>query len=481
MGILNDFGKKELIFTFGRYISYFFQIVKGFLLAKILGPELFGVFGVFMLIKQYLVYSNLGIQYALNIKLSVDNNFDSEFSNNIKSIINSSFTLSVFTSLVLVLVSILLIYLKIDFNYDIPTSHFVVGLLLVTILIHVQEIFLNVFRIKKEFYVILATEILISISAIVVILFFEGIELFYAVIIAWIIALLLSIFIFRFKYQYSIRWDVKMIKPLIIIGVPFLIYNFCFNLISMASRSVVAYGYEINEMGYFTFAVSLTTAIMLVFNSATWIIYPSLINKLSDKLLNVQDQQSLLLSITKKTISVLFILITTTMVLLPLVFFFFPEYLLSKKVIIILLINQLVINSGFALSSYLVGRNMFKLLIKSSIISLISCFILMLVLSYFKFDFSWIAFANLIGSFIYINYLIFITSKIQNFNYKTFKNLFGFSLQINLIIFSVLIMFGYYFIGFIFCFMVGGYLLKDELIELVKIIKLKIFVRHTNS
>ena len=79
MGILNDFGKKELIFTFGRYISYFFQIVKGFLLAKILGPELFGVFGVFMLIKQYLVYSNLGIQYALNIKLSVDNNFDSEF------------------------------------------------------------------------------------------------------------------------------------------------------------------------------------------------------------------------------------------------------------------------------------------------------------------------------------------------------------------------------------------------------------------
>ena len=91
-----------------------------------------------------------------------------------------------------------------------------------------------------------------------------------------------------------------MIKPLIIIGVPFLIYNFCFNLISMASRSVVAYGYEINEMGYFTFAVSLTTAIMLVFNSATWIIYPSLINKLSDKLLNVQDQQSLLLSITKK-------------------------------------------------------------------------------------------------------------------------------------------------------------------------------------
>ena len=105
----------------------------------------------------------------------------------------------------------------------------------------------------------------------------------------------------------------------------------------------------------------------------------------------------------------------------------------------------------------------------------------MLVLSYFKFDFSWIAFANLIGSFIYINYLIFITSKIQNFNYKTFKNLFGFSLQINLIIFSVLIMFGYYFIGFIFCFMVGGYLLKDELIELVKIIKLKIFVRHTNS
>ena len=167
MGILSDLGKKELIFTFGRYIVYFFQIIKGFLLAKILGPDLFGLFGIFILIQQYLVYSNLGVQYALNIKVSVNDEDQSSFSEKIKSIINSSFVLFVFTSISLIIISIIIIYYKFDFNYEIPTSHFIFGLLGITLLFHLQEIFLNIFRIQKKFYIILATEILVSLSAII--------------------------------------------------------------------------------------------------------------------------------------------------------------------------------------------------------------------------------------------------------------------------------------------------------------------------
>ena len=452
-----------MFFAIGRYIVYFFQIIKGFLLAKILGPELFGLFGIFILIQQYLVYSNLGIQYALNVKLSVNDDDKSDFSEKIKSTINSSFVLFVFTSILLIIISTIMIYYKVDFKQIIPTSHFIIGLLGVTILFHLQEIFLNIFRIQKKFYIIIITEILISISAIIVIPFFNGLELFYAVIISWFIALLLSTFIFKINYKYEIKWDTKMIKPLIFIGVPFLLYNFSFNLISMSSRSFVAYFYSIKEMGYFTFAVSLTTAIMLIFNSVSWIIYPRLINKLSNSSLSLREQESLLFNLTKKTLAILFILITSSIIFLPIIFFILEEYSFSFKSIIILLVNQIVINSTFALNSYLVGRNLFKQLILSSIIALVSCIFFSFIFIELNLDYSWIAFANLVASIIFLNSVILIACKKQRLNYKYLINSFNFLLQFFLISFALLTIFGFFKIGFMIFLLLMFIFLKNEI------------------
>ena len=474
MGALTDLGKKELIFTLGRYISYFFQIIKGFLLAKILGPELFGFFGIFLLVQQYLVYSNFGIQYALNIKLSVNDSHKSTLSKSIKSIIDSSFTLIIFSSSLLLIVSLFLIYLKIDFNFVVPKSHFIIGLLVITILFHVQEVFLNVFRIKKEFYVILFTEICISISAIVVIPFFDGIELLYAVIISWILALILSVTIFKINYKHTIKWDVKMVKPLLAVGLPFLLYNFSFNLISMASRSFVAYSFKINEMGFFTFAVSLTTAIMLVFKSVSWIIYPRLITQLSDSTLSNKQLESLLFGLTKKTLAVLFILILSSIIFLPLIFYFLPKYSVSYNTVVILLINQIVINSAFALTSYLVGRNMFNVLISSSIFALVFCVFLMFIFTSYNLDYAWVAFANLVGSFIFVNYLIFITCKKQKLSYRFIFNSFNFFIQLSLIIFALLTLYDYSIIGIIIFFITMLIFLKNDILSIFKIIKSKI-------
>mgnify|MGYP001064754520 CR=1 FL=1 len=474
MEVLTDLGKKELIFTIGRYIGYSFQILKGFLLAKILGPELFGFFGVFLLVQQYLVYSNFGIQYALNIKLSVNDNNKSTLSKSIKSIIDSSFTLIIFSSCLLLIVSLFLIYSKIDFNFVVPKSHFIIGLLVITILFHIQEVFLNVFRIKKEFYVILFTEICISISAIVVIPFFDGIELLYAVIISWILALILSVTIFKINFKHTIRWDIKMVKPLLAVGLPFLLYNFSFNLISMASRSFVAYNYKISEMGFFTFAVSLTTAIMLVFNSVSWIIYPRLITQLSDNALINRQLESLLFGLTKKTLAVLFVLTLSSIMFLPLIFSFLPKYSVSYNTVVVLLINQIAINSAFALTSYLVGRNMFKVLISSSIFALVFCCLLMFLFTSLNFDYAWIAFANLIGSMVFFNYLIFITCRKQKLNYRYLFSSFNFFIQINLIAFALFTLFDFPILGLIIFSVIMMIFLKNDVFEVFKIIKSKI-------
>ena len=46
-------------------------------------------------------------------------------------------------------------------------------------------------------------------------------------------------------------------------------------------------------MGLFAFSVSLSTAVMLVFNSISWIIYPRLISRLSDVKLGKKGQHRL--------------------------------------------------------------------------------------------------------------------------------------------------------------------------------------------
>jgi len=448
--ILSGLGKKEVIFTFGRYVTYFFQILKGFLLAKVLGPELFGIFGIFILIQQYLVYSNFGIQYALNIKLSVDHVKHSILSNNLRAIIDSAFTLTTVSSIILIVTSLLLIYMNVDVNIVVPKSHFIIGLLLVTILFHIQEVFLNIFRIQKKFYVILTTEILIAFSAIIVIPFFSGIELLYAVVISWILSLFVSLSIFRVNYGNKLSWNTNMIKPLLSIGIPFLLYNFSFNLISMTSRSFVAYFFSISEMGLFAFSVSLSTAVMLVFNSISWIIYPRLISRLSDVKLGKIEQEKLLIDLTKKTISFLLIVTLLAILFLPLIFFILPEYYDSIDTILVLLINYIVINSSFALTSYLVGRNLYKVLIRCSLYSLLVSCLLMLLFAYYNLSIVWIAFANLIGSLTFVNYLTFITCKRQGFIYTNLANSFTYLTQGIFIVTALVILYNFRVIGFIF-------------------------------
>lgn len=446
--LLNYFGKKEFLFALGRYFVYFLQVLKGFLLAKILGPYVFGIYGIFILAQQYLVYSNFGIQYALNIKLSTEGTNFSNISTSQRSIINSSFSLSIISTLILILISIALIYSNIELGVGVPKPHFILSLLIITSLFHVQEVFLNVARIQKKFYTILITEVLIATGPIIAIQFFNGLELLYAVIILWIMSLFISLMIFKLNLNLSIKWETSRIKPLLIIGLPFLIYNFCFNLIQMSTRSIVATEFDLTAMGLYTFAVSLTSAIMLLFNSAAWIIYPKLISTLSNKKLDVSSQEQALTTLTQKIISFLLTLTLISFLFIPLVLAFLPEYSNSFSSISILLVNQVVINSTFAISSYLVGRKMFRLLIKCSLIALLGCIILMIGFTFLDLGIGWIAFANLIGSLLFFNFIIHMTSKKQNFNRKKIIGAFDILSQSIFVIFSLLILCNYNLIAF---------------------------------
>ena len=87
------------IYIFSKYINYVLLFIRGFFLAKILGPTDFGFLGYLVLIQFYLIYSNLGVPYALNNEISINSEKDYK-----KSIVNSSFILTILTSFILIVV-----------------------------------------------------------------------------------------------------------------------------------------------------------------------------------------------------------------------------------------------------------------------------------------------------------------------------------------------------------------------------------------
>ena len=429
MALLSSFGRKEFYFTLGRYLVYAFQIAKGFALAYFLGPFFFGIYGYIMLYQQYLVYSNLGVQYALNAELSINSNSEQSVKNRIE---NSAFSMTVYIVLVLFILSLFVYLFKIEiFPYK-DSYKYVFLLLILACLGHFQEIFVNIFRINKNLLPILYSDLFIAIATISVIPFFNGINLIDAVLWSWIISLSFTMFIYKILYKKRIRFDNSYIKSLFNAGLPLLLFIFNYNLMGLIIRTLISIYYDTTAMGLFSFSNSLTSAIMLSFNSITWLMYPAVISKLSDYDLKGIELEDYLIGFSKKLIFIVFAIICIAIIAMPLLFIFLPKYEPIKGALIILLLNQVVFNAGFAFVSLAIGRKSYYQIAAISLLSVVVCFLFGSAFSFYKLPIEWLAIANILGSFFFLNVFILFIAKKYELSYV--KILSGFEPILQIII-----------------------------------------------
>lgn len=429
MALLSSFGRKEFYFTLGRYLVYAFQIAKGFALAYFLGPFFFGIYGYIMLYQQYLVYSNLGVQYALNAELSINSNSEESVKNRIE---NSAFSMTVYIVLLLFILSLFVYFFKIEiFPYK-DSYKYVFLLLILACLGHFQEIFVNIFRINKNLLPILYSDLFIAIATISVIPFFNGINLIDAVLWSWIISLSFTMFIYKILYKKRIRFDNSYIKSLFNAGLPLLLFIFNYNLMGLIIRTLISIYYDTTAMGLFSFSNSLTSAIMLSFNSITWLMYPAVISKLSDYDLKGIELEDYLIGFSKKLIFIVFAIICIAIIAMPLLFIFLPKYEPIKGALIILLLNQVVFNAGFAFVSLAIGRKSYYQIAAISLLSVVVCFLFGSAFSFYKLPIEWLAIANILGSFFFLNVFILFIAKKYELSYV--KILSGFEPILQIII-----------------------------------------------
>ncbi len=398
-----------------------------FVLAYFLDPFLFGIVGYIMLYQQYLSYSNLGINYALNSKLAIlAINNDYEKAN----IINSSFFLTLCISIFLFLGALFLYINEVElFPYNNSYNYSFI-IVLLTILSHFQQLFINILRIENKLKQIIWSEMIITIVNITVIFCFTGEELVNAIFYFWVIALFCSlIFLYKF-YGKNIKFSVSEFKSLFFTGLPLFVFNFSYYLPGLILRSFIGYFYPTVIMGYFSFANNITTAIMLGIDTITWILFPAIISKLADNSLSKSELSNYLVFLTKKIVFFIVLMVFISILGIPILFLLLPKYKLIETSLIILLLNQVIINSAFAFTSLCIARKMYFQL---SIISLLTVFfniVSIFSISYLKLHYDFLVFSNFIAALCFVNLLILFVSRKFELKYSFLIKSFSWKLQI---------------------------------------------------
>lgn len=439
---MNNLKSKEIaIFTFLKYFSYIGLFVRGIMIAKILGPSLLGGWGILMLIIQYLSYSNFGVQYAFTKGLAT---FEKEDFSNKSIFVNSIFSLTLIFSIVIILITLVayLFFFSALQYYDINNYLWMITIYIV--MHHFQQLYVNYFREESKFFITAISEILIAFLPIISLFFFDKHVVTYLLLFSFIVSKFLSILLFAINIRYTIKLTLNIInyKKIIITGIPLMLYNFSYYLISMSAKTIVGFNNDSVTMGFYHISVNISNSVLLGINTISWILFPKLLRSFKHC-----DDSNDKVELIHKTIleynTIVHIILLIIIVFVPILYLILPQYSDSLVILSLFLVSQAILSQVFVFTSYLIANNK---IIQLSLITLMNVFIVW-VMSYFfinkNYPDHFVAFSVFIATFTF-HVMITLYTEFQIYGEVNLKFIKKFFLQdISLIFFTIIVMIDY--------------------------------------
>ena len=411
--------KNLLSFIISRYLNYALLFVRGLILAKFLGPVNFGTWGFLTLLLQYFSYSTLGINYAVTVKLSTTEDVND---GNKSKVSSSAVIVSLFISLGIIVIALGIHFLKIPVFSKFDFNRFLVPTFLIVGFANVQQVLINIYRVKNGLFKIAVTETVSAILLIASAFLFHNNDL-----IVWqlrfmaftgLISILILLLNPPIKIQYLL--DKKIVKLLFRLGLPLLIYNFSFYLITISARTIINGFYSNEILGYYTLANSLSYAVLLGFQSAGWAIYPDVLSKTARRT-NPQDSSEIINRINTIYSTACFLIVFLVVMFLPLLMLFLPAYKPAIPVITILIFAQAILSVSFGYNALAVARNKQNTVAKISIGVVILIVTFGLITCFLKMDFLWVAIITLVGSITYTVFQSVLGAKLLGYSEKRLR------------------------------------------------------------
>lgn len=382
-----------IAFTLCRYVVYSLMLLRSLLAARSLGPYLLGIFGFISLLLQYLTYTGMGLQFAVNVEVATQPALDHR--DTLSTAV--TFTLIVAFGIVLLGFTTQTFALGLFPKYSFHRYAALVGVIAGSALL--QQVYTNIYRVYGRLAEIAIAEAVSAIVLLICTLVFHGDVLITALLIGLASSGMFAILLFAARAPLHFHFVLRSLalRKLLKIGLPLLLYNASFYLITLGAQTVVSIYYPLVAMGYYTLANGIANVALLGFSSISWIVYPRILQKTRaglpvEEVTSVTDRVNIVFG------TGVFLLVFAVILCLPVLFLILPNFKPAGSTLTILLISQALLQGSFGFNCLAIARQKQMAVAIVSLLSVGVVTILATIVGASGLSFIWIAISVLAGS-----------------------------------------------------------------------------------
>ena len=262
-----------------RLVAQILLIIRGFIIARLLGPSLFGIWNIFLVILGYSQHSHMGMYEGMVKEIPYYKGCKKpEKIEQIKNtVFYSMFFISIFIALTLIIISFLL-----EDNYS---PIFINGLRFVAILVIIQQMYayyLGLLTANSHFIII--SKITFIFSFLSVVFMYPFVLLYglngaiYSITLSYLFALIIIRRTLKYKFHFNIA--LSEVRRLLKVGFPLLLISFMYVLLGTIDKLMIAGLINEGELGYYSIAVVISNFTFYVPTIVGAVIFPSMMETL---------------------------------------------------------------------------------------------------------------------------------------------------------------------------------------------------------
>lgn len=386
-----------LKYSLVKYLVLAIGFINNIVNAKFLGPDQLGLLGGLLLIVSYLGYTDLGILHSMNREFPIAIKSDKYKA---KNVLNTTFTFLIYSSILVgVISSIIILY----FFKDSKSTLLFVLTIIAAMLQQFSRYYINYFRLVDKVTHINRIEIIKYVLGLIITLILIKLYGVYGVVLSLVICNgLVIIYGLNNSDQINIYLDKLILKNLILVGLPLLIYNLGFYILTSIDRLIIMKYLESSDMGIYTFANQISGATLMFVTSILFLYYPQAIQNLN---FNNMDKKSIINYMSRYTkyielfgvglisIGIIFIY--------PFINIVLPSYYDSIYIYIILVVGLILSKITYLSNVCIVSNNHQNKLVILQVISIIVGLILNILFIKIGLGLKGIAIATTLVNIIY--------------------------------------------------------------------------------
>ncbi|MBN1913118.1 MAG: oligosaccharide flippase family protein [Candidatus Omnitrophica bacterium] len=396
--------------SFSNYVSAFFASIRGLIIAKALGPTSYGVWCALNVIITYSQFSHFGLLYAQTKEVPFYRQKGN--TSKTKAILENTFTFSILVS-VLVSAVVFCFGLRALIRKEFLWGSSLLIVAVVCVLDQIYRFYVNFLRAVEEFSLLYKYLMIFAIVNFILmacgVIFFK----FQGLMLAFFVSYFFVLYYVMFMHKKTLHFnfDAGLLKELIKIGFPMMVYALNYLLFTTADRLIIIWFLDMRSLGFYSFASSFTDIAAIFANGIGFVYFPKIIREYAQRE-KAEDMQATFLNITRAlTLAAPVILSVTFAVAMLLITLWYKNYAQAVIPLLFILMSKYFMVVSCMAGSVLIAVNAIKSLLKVTFAVFLFSVALNYSLVMLGFKINAIALSAVITNIIYAYLTMYIAQK----------------------------------------------------------------------